>query len=94
MSKQQNVGGVQSWSVGEIYPYHIVVVENGRQGEIYAQGPAGKLPSHKFYDKGIFVPVLKKFCGGDFKEAHAKAEADARRQLCLDRQSSDLRTAV
>jgi len=78
MSEKQNIGGVQSWSVGEVYPYHVVVVGSGRVGDggtVFAQGPSGKLMEHHFTSMGQ---------GGDFKAAHADAMANARYQLMLD----------
>ena len=95
MSQVKSCGGVQPWSVGEIYPYHIVIVGRGRNGGVvFAQGPSGKLAEHSFNYFGVFVAALKRMVGGDFKQAHAKAEADARRQLHLDAQDKAPKLAV
>jgi hypothetical protein len=95
MSQRKSCGGVQPWSVGEIYPYHIVVVGlPGKGGYVFAQGPSGKLMEHYYLSRGRFNPVTKRMEGGDFKDAHAKAEANARRQLHLDRQDAAPKVAV
>jgi len=83
-ANKQNIGGVQSWSVGAIYPYHVVIRSEGEGGVAYAQGPAGKLTEYAYTSVGQFVPSLKKYCGGDFQDAHRKAEAQARFQLGID----------
>ena len=85
MSQVKSCGGVQPWSVGEIYPYHIVIVGRGRNGGVvFAQGPSGKLAEHSYLSMGTFNPVTKRMEGGDFKQAHTKAEANARYQMMLD----------
>ena len=91
-SRKQVIGGVQSWSVGEVYPYHIVV-RGSSPGVVYAQGPSGKLAEHPFTSCGTFNPVTKQMEGGDFKQAHRKAVVDARRQLYID-QTSAVKVAV
>lgn len=87
MSQQsQPVGGVQPWSVGEIYPYHIVIVGNGpRAGVVYAEGPRGKLGEHAFESMGVFNRETKRMEGGDFHIAHRKAELEAEIALAHDR---------
>jgi hypothetical protein len=69
----KNIGGVQSWSVGEYYPYTIVIRGGRFSGVCYALGPSGKGKEHPFHD----LDCLNKQVD-TFKQAHRKAEADAR----------------
>ena len=59
------MGGIQSWSVGEIFPWRIVVVGHG-PGRVQAVAPGGRLLAE--------FPFSKMGKGGDFGQAHDKAE--------------------
>jgi hypothetical protein len=67
-----NVGGVQSWSVGPLYPYHVVIRGGATRGVCFIQGPSGEGSEHAFDGSK------------EFRVAHQAAERDGEYMLAAD----------
>ena len=76
-----NVGGVQSWSVGPLYPYTVVLRGGATRGVCYVQGPSGKGEEHAHNDAPLPYEEMN---ARTFKQAHQAAELDAKYMLAAD----------